>query len=268
MRPPATPPVPRTAMVLAAGLGTRMQPLTADTPKALLRVAGRTLLDYALDRLCEAGVTRLVVNAHWHAEQIAARLRARAAREHGEPGGAQGHAWGGVEMLLQSEPVLLGTGGAVREALTTGALGTGEPFLVVNGDSLWLDGPVPAIERLRRGFDRDRHDALLLVARTATVIGPVGAGDFAIDEAGRLRRRRENEIVPYVYAGVQMLSPRPFAHAPAAPFCMNLIWDRALADGRIAAVVHDGPWFHLSRPVDIGNTERALRDPLFGPSST
>ena len=244
-------------MVLAAGLGTRMQPLTAKTPKALLTVTGRTLLDYALDRICEAGIGHAVVNAHWHAEQIAARLRARAAREPGR-----------LDMALQTEPDLLDTGGAVRQALATGALPSDSPFLVVNGDSLWLDGPIPAIARLANGFDGARHDALLLVARTATVIGQVGDGDFAIDEPGRLRRPREHEIVPYVFAGVQMLSPRLFDDAPPPPFSMNLLWDRALASGRIAALVHDGPWFHLSRPADIADTERAIRDPLFGPSNT
>ncbi len=244
-------------MVLAAGLGTRMQPFTADTAKPLLSVAGRTLLDYALDRLGEAGIGRAVVNAHWHAEQVADRVRARAAREAGR-----------MELVLQPEQELLGTGGAVVKALELGTLPKSEAFLMVNGDSLWLDGPIPAVQRLRRKFDPAELDVLLLVARAATVIGEVGAGDFAMDENGVLRRRGENEIVPYVFAGVQVVSPSLFADVPDEPFSMNLIWDRAIESGRIGALVHDGPWFHLSRPSDITDTERAIRDPLYGPSNT
>lgn len=247
----------RSAMVLAAGLGTRMQPLTAATAKPLLTVAGRTLLDYALDRLAEAGMHHAVVNTHWHGDQVADRLRARTAREADR-----------LQVAQQAEPVLLGTGGAIARALADGALPKETPFIAVNGDSLWLDGPIPAVARLVRRFDDASLDALLLVARTATVVGQVGSGDFAIDENGILRRRGENEIVPYVFAGVQILSPRLFASALPAPFSMNLLWDRAIDSGRIAALVHDGPWFHLSRPVDIAETERAIRDPLFGPSNT
>ena len=247
----------RTGMVLAAGLGTRMQPLTGHTPKPLLSVGGRSLLDHALDRLDAAGIDTVVVNAHWHADQVADRLRARAARAPERP-----------RTLLQPEPELLDTGGAVLAALRSGALPPGEPFVVVNGDSFWLDGPVPALRRLADGFDGRSLDALLLVARTASVVGEVGHGDFAIDEFGHLRRRRENEIVPYVFAGVQVLSPALFDGIGHGAFGMNALWDGAIAADRIRAIVHDGPWFHLSRPSDIVRTERALRDPLLGPATT
>lgn len=247
----------RTGMVLAAGLGTRMQPLTGHTPKPLLSVAGRSLLDHALDRLNEAGIESVVVNAHWHADQVADRLRARSARTLGHP-----------RTTLQQEPELLDTGGAVLAALRSGALPAGEPFVVVNGDSFWLDGPTPALRRLIDGFDAGSMDVLLMVARTATVIGEVGLGDFAIDETGHLRRQHENEIVPYMFAGLQILSPGLFEGIRHGAFGMNALWDEAIAAGRIRALVHDGPWFHLSRPADIAETERALRDPLFGPPTT
>ncbi len=247
----------RTGMVLAAGLGTRMQPLTGHTPKPLLSVGGRSLLDHALDRLDAAGIGTVVVNTHQHAEQVADRLRARAARAPEQP-----------RTVLQPEPELLDTGGAVLAALRSGVLPPGEPFVVVNGDSFWLDGPVPALKRLADGFDARSLDALLLVARTASVVGEVGQGDFAIDEFGHLRRRRENEIVPYVFAGVQVLSPALFDGIHHGAFGMNALWDAAIAADRMRAIVHDGPWFHLSRPSDIAHTERALRDPLLGPATT
>ena len=249
--------VVRNGMVLAAGRGVRMLPLTTHRPKPLLRVGGQSLLDHALDRLSEAGVATVVVNTHWHGDQVADRVRARSAREPRHP-----------RVILQPEPELFETGGAVLAALRSGALPDDAPFVVVNGDSFWLDGPVPALRRLADGFDDAATDALLLVARTATVVGDVGRGDFAIDETGRLRRPAEHEIVPYMFAGIQLLSPRLFAGIHHGAFSMNLLWDEAIATGRIRAIVHDGPWFHLSRPSDIAETERALRDPLFGPATT
>ncbi len=247
----------RTGMVLAAGLGTRMQPLTGQTAKPLLSVGGQTLLDHALDRLQAAGIETAVVNAHWHGEQVAARLRARAARSPGRP-----------RTVLQAEDELLDTGGAVLAALRSGVLPPSEPFVVVNGDSFWLDGPIPALHRLGDAFDPQAIDVLLLVARTASVVGEVGRGDFAVDEFGHLRRPVENEIVPYVFAGVQVLSPALFDGIEHGAFGMNLLWDAAIAADRARAIVHDGPWFHLTRPSDIARTERALRDPLLGPATT
>ena len=247
----------RSGMILAAGLGTRMRPLTAHTPKPLLTIAGRSLLDHALDRMDEAGVETVVVNVHRHADQVADRLRARAGREPNRPA-----------TLLQREDDLLQTGGAVLAALRSGLLPPDAPFVVANGDSLWLDGPKPALRRLAETFDPAAEDVLLLVARTATVVGEVGLGDFALDETGRLRRQHENEIVPYMYAGLQLVSPALFDGIAHGAFSMNLLWDEAIAAGRLRAIVHDGPWFHLSRPSDIADTERALRDPLFGPPTT
>ena len=249
--------VPRTAMVLAAGHGRRMRPLTDRMPKPLLRVAGQTLLDHALDRLAAASVERVVVNAHWQADQLEAHLLAR----EGTP-----------PTVVLRERELLETGGGVLAALDTGRLDREAPFFVVNGDSFWLDGPVPALSRLAAGFDPERLDVMLLVARIAWAIGDLGrqdfAGDFAVDPNGLVRRRREQEIVPYVYAGVQIVSPHLFDGTPPGNFSMNRQWDRAIRNCRLRALVHDGPWFHLSRPADLVAAETAMRDPTFGPPDT
>lgn len=253
--------VPRTAVVLGAGYGRRMRPLTDRTAKPLLVVGGQSLLDHALDRLAVAGVESVVVNAHWHADQIEQRLLARAARRPGPP-----------RTVTLHETELLETGGGVHAALSAGLLDREAPFFVVNGDSLWLDGPRPALERLAHGFDPDRLDAMLLVTRVAWAVGDVGrkdfSGDFAVDPDGLVRRRREHEIVPYVYAGVQIVSRHLFDGVVPEVFSMNLLWDRAIRTRRLRALVHDGPWFHLSRPADIVAAETAMRDPTFGPPDT
>ncbi len=235
---------PTNAMLLAAGLARRMRPLTDTTAKPLLTLRGRTLLDHALDRLAEAGVTDVVVNAHWHADQVAA---ACAARSH-------------PRIALQREDALLETGGSVRRALPL--LGDA-PFHVVNGDAFWLNGPTPALCRLAAAFDPASMDALLLVARTSLIPGDVGLGDFALDPLGRVRRRKEREIAPDMYAGVQLAAPAMFAAGPDGFFSTNLVWDRAIEAGRLFALVHDGPWFHLSTPADLAEAEHLLaHDPV------
>jgi MurNAc alpha-1-phosphate uridylyltransferase len=228
------------AMVLAAGLGTRMRPLTADTPKPMLPLGGRSLLDHALDRLAAAGVAQAVVNAHWHADRIA---EAMALRDH-------------PCVMLQREADLLETGGGVARALPL--LGDA-PFAVVNGDAFWLDGPTPALTRLAAAFDPSRMDALLLMVRTTQVEGAVGQGDFLLDPLGRMRRPREREIAPYLYAGVQILAPALFAGAPSGAFSLNRLYDRAIEAGRLFGLVHDGVWFHLSTPEDLRYAEETLR---------
>lgn len=230
----------RSAIVLAAGRGARMRPLSELTATSLLKLGGRTLLDHALDRLAEAGVSRVVVNAHWHADHVARHLSLR----HGPP-----------ETMLKREESLLDTGGGVHAALDL--LGE-EPFFVVNGDSVWLEGPTPALRRLQETWT-DEADAVLLVQRTCMTRSDQGLGDFAIDPEGLVRRRREREVVPFVYAGVQLASPRLLADAPEGPFSINLAWDRAIEAGRLRAVVHDGLWFHLSTPADLVAAEAALR---------
>ncbi len=237
----------RHAMLLAAGLGTRMRPLTERTAKPLLPLGGRPLLDHALDRLRDAGVETVVVNAHWQADRVAAHLDARA---------------DGPRTLLRREPALLDTGGSVAAALDL--LGDG-PFFVVNGDGFWLDGPSPTLARLT-GDWRPDIDATLLVHRTFQVHADVGDGDFALDKLGRVRRRNEREVVPYVYAGIQLTHARLFEDAPAGRFSMNLLWDRAIAAGRLRALVHDGLWFHLSTPPDLAEAEYTLHARPLGES--
>jgi N-acetyl-alpha-D-muramate 1-phosphate uridylyltransferase len=226
-------------MLLAAGLGTRMRPLTDATAKPLLTLGGRPLIDHALDHLAAAGVHTVVVNAFWQADRLAAHL---ASRQH-------------PRIIVRREAALLDTGGGVRAALDV--LGDA-PFYVVNGDAFWLDGPNPALARVAEAFEPDSVDAVLLVHRTAHVRAEVGFGDFMVDKLGRPRRRGEREVVPYLYAGVQVVSPALFAAAPDAPFSMNLLWDRAIAADRVRAVVHDGMWFHLSTPADLADAESVL----------
>jgi MurNAc alpha-1-phosphate uridylyltransferase len=242
---------PKAAMLLAAGLGTRMRPLTEHTAKPLLPLAGRTLIDHALDRLAAASVGQVVVNAHWHADLVGRRLSER--RAGGEP----------PVTILRHETALLDTGGAVHAALQDGLLGT-NPIFVVNGDSFWLDGPVQALGRLAGIFDPARHDAVILVHRTFQVTADVGTGDFFLDPWGVPRRPRELEIVPYVYAGVQIVSPALFAGHDPGTYSMNRVWDRAIEAGRIEAVVHDGLWFHLSTPSDLEEAETSLRERVVG----
>ena len=233
---------PRTAMLLAAGLGTRMRPLTDATAKPLLPLGGRPLLDHALDRLAAAGVERVVVNAHWRAELVAEHLAGRA----GLP----------PATVLQCEDALRDTGGSVRDALP--ALGSG-PFYIVNGDAFWLEGPTPALTRLAQAW-QPGLDGLLLVQRSFQVQGDIGRGDFAVDPWGEVRRPGEQELVPYVYAGIQLACAALFEAAPAGPFSMNVLWDRAIEAGRLRAIVHDGLWFHLSTPPDLAQAETRLRE--------
>jgi MurNAc alpha-1-phosphate uridylyltransferase len=241
---------PRTAMLLAAGLGQRMRPLTEHTAKPLLPLGGKALLDHALDHLVEAGVETVAVNAFWHADRVAARLAARAAA--GQP----------PRTILRREATLLDTGGGTRAALDL--LGA-DPFYVVNGDAFWLNGTIPALLRLADAFEPGL-DGVLLVHRTFQVHADVGFGDFAVDKWGNLRRRAEREIVPYIYAGVQLIAPALLDAMPDGAFSMNRAWDRAIAAGRLRAVVHDGLWFHLSTPSDLADAESVLHARLTGES--
>jgi MurNAc alpha-1-phosphate uridylyltransferase len=227
-------------MVLAAGLGLRMRPLTETRPKPLLTLDGRSLLDRALDRMAAVGIRQGVVNAHWLADQVAEVVARRT----------------DMALVLQREEELLETGGGVTRALPH--LGQG-PFAVANGDSVWLDGPSPALERLAAAFDPAQMDALLLLVRSAQVEGDIGRGDFLLDPLGRARRPKERELAPYVFAGVQVLSPALFRDAPKGRFSLNRLYDRAIGSGRLFGLVHDGVWFHLSTPPDLAQAESALR---------
>lgn len=236
---------PTSAMVLAAGLGTRMRPLTETTAKPLLKLGGQTLLDHALNHLAEAGVRDVAVNAFWQADVVAGHLANRKPPP---------------RTILLREAELLETGGGVRAALPV--LGP-DPFYVVNGDAFWLNGPTSALRRLAGAWGDD-VDGVLLLHRTSHVHAEVGLGDFTLSKWGMPRRRSEREVAPYIYAGVQLIHPRMMDGAPEGAFSMNRMWDKALAAGRLRAVVHDGMWFHLSTPPDIEEAEQVLQARITG----
>lgn len=218
---------PHTAMVLAAGFGTRMGALTAAKPKPMLPVNGRPLIDHALDRCVEAGVRRAVVNLHYRGDQIRDHLAKRT----------------GLSVLFSEEAEILETGGGVIHAAPL--LGA-DPFYTINSDAIWA-GPQP-LPCLAAAWDDDRMDALLLLVRRQDAVGYTRAGDFELT-AGRPVRRGAAASAPYVYTGAQILSPRALRHAPPqAAFSLNLIWDALLASGRLFAVVHDGPWVDVGTP--------------------
>lgn len=220
----------QSAMVLAAGLGKRMRPITATTPKPLVEVGGRAMLDHALDRLLEAGIERAVVNVHYLPDLIEAHL---ARRE--RPAIA----------ISDERDRLLETGGGCKRALPL--LGDG-PFLLMNSDSLWIEGPQSNVARLVAAWDPARMDILLLLASAATSVGYDGAGDFAMDPAGVLERRGERRQAPFVYAGVAILKPALFADTPDGAWSLNLLFDRAIAAGRLHGLRLDGQWLHVGTP--------------------
>ena len=215
------------AMILAAGLGLRMRPITLTLPKPLVPVAGRTMLDRVLDHLDQAGAARKIINLHWLGETIRSHLD-------GQP-----------DILFSEEPELLETGGGVAKALPL--LGT-EPFFVCNADIIWLDGARPALIRLADAWDAARMDALLLLEPVGRAFGYEGPGDFFRADDGRLQRRGDAPTAPFVFAGVQILHPRLFADAPGGKFSLNILYDRAQAAGRPCGLVHDGDWLHIGTP--------------------
>lgn len=233
----------RNAMVLAAGLGTRMRPLTLDRPKPLIEVGGRTLLDHALDRLDAAGVTDAVVNAHYLGPMIADHLAGRRR---------------GPRTVVSHEDKLLETGGGVKHALPL--LGP-DPFFVVNADIVWLDGPLPTLARMERQWDPARMDALLLLMPTVWAVGYDGPGDFLLEPDGRASFREPGSLAPFVYAGVQIVRPESFADTPDGPFSNTLVWRRAAAAGRLYGVRHDGPWYHVGTPDAVAEVDAHIRKP-------
>jgi len=233
--------VPTTGMVLAAGLGKRMRPLTATRPKPLVEVAGRALLDRALDHLHRAGVARAVVNVHYMAEQVEAHIS---------------HRDRAVEVVISDERgQLLETGGGVAQALP---LIDCDPFYVVNSDNLWVDGSLDTLKLLAQRWDDATMDALLLLVPLARANGYEGRGDFTMDPVGRLKRRVEHRVAPHVFSGVQLLSKRLFDGVAVEPFSLNVLYDKALATGRLFGAVHGGMWFHVGTPRSVGETEAML----------
>lgn len=233
--------MPKTAMVLAAGLGARMKPLTDTKPKPLIEVAGKALIDHALDRLAAADVETAVVNVHHFADALERHLLARKQPK---------------ITIADERNALLETGGGIAKALQ--GLGP-EPFLLMNSDSLWLEGAASNLKRLGRAFDAARMDALLLLAPSAGAIGYRGRGDYGMDAQGKLHRRGEQERAPLVYAGAAVLSPRLFAGAPAGAFSLTRLFDRAEAGGRLHGLALEGTWMHVGSPEAIGAAEEAMR---------
>jgi MurNAc alpha-1-phosphate uridylyltransferase len=227
------------AMILAAGLGTRMRPLTYERPKPLIEVHGQALIDHAMERIRAAGIETVVVNMHYLADQIE-----NWAGEQRDP----------VVQLRDERAEILDTGGGVANALD--ALGT-DPFFVFNSDSFWLDGPVPALQRMRETWDDARMDCLLLLAEPSRSVGFDGPGDFVADEAGRLERAGGRDG-SFIYCGCYLVSPRLFRAAPEGAFSMNILWNRALAAGRLYGLVHDGLWLHVGTPDAIKEAEEAI----------
>jgi MurNAc alpha-1-phosphate uridylyltransferase len=231
---------PRSAMVLAAGLGTRMRPFNGQIPKPLVSVGGKALIDYVLDRLADAGVERAVVNVHHLAGEIERHLAARQRPR---------------VMISDERAELLGTGGGVIKALPE--LGEG-PFFHANSDTIWIDGVKPNLSRLAAAFEAGRMDGLLLLAPTTSSIGYSGRGDFAMAPDGRLQRRGERDVVPFVYAGAAIFSPAFFAGVAPGPSSMSPLFDRAAEAERLYGLRLEGVWMHVGTPDAIKAAEAAI----------
>jgi MurNAc alpha-1-phosphate uridylyltransferase len=231
---------PTKAMVLAAGFGVRMRPLTDNMPKPLVRVAGSALLDHVLDKLGVAGVAEAVVNVHYLPDQIIDHVAKRTAPR---------------VIISDERDAVLGTGGGVVKALPL--LGDA-PFFHLNADTMWIDGVRPNLARLAEAFDPARMDILLLMAPTASSIGYSGSGDYAMTPDGALRRRKEHQVVPFVYAGAAILSPALFSDAPAGEFSLTKIFDRAAERERLFGLRLDGVWMHVGTPDAVRAAEDAF----------
>jgi len=243
LRPEIEATVPDTAMVMAAGLGKRMRPLTATRPKPLVDVAGKALIDHALDRLRAAGIGKIVVNVHYLADALEAHLKARATD---------------FEVSISDErKLLLETGGGLVQA---DKLIGADPFLVVNSDNYWVDGPADTLHLLASLWRDEDMDALLLVVPQARAGNHRGPGDFHMKADGRLTRREKGKVAPFVYTGIQIVSKRLLRDTPEGAFSTNILWDRAIAEGRCFGAVHQGLWFDVGNPAAIKATERALQD--------
>ena len=230
---------PTKAMVLAAGLGLRMRPLTDRLPKPLVRVADRALLDHALDKLADADVGQAVVNVHYLPDQIIEHVAGRTRPK---------------VTISDERDRVLGTGGGVVKALPL--LGD-TPFFHLNADTMWIDGVRPNLGRMAEAFDPAQMDILLLMAPTTTSIGYSGRGDYSMLPNGALRRRREQQVVPFVYAGAAILSPSLFVDAPRAEFSLTKIFDRANEQERLFGLRLDGVWMHVGTPDAVAAAEEA-----------
>jgi N-acetyl-alpha-D-muramate 1-phosphate uridylyltransferase len=234
--------IARTAMVLSAGFGERMRPLTDAMPKPLVPLLGRPLLDHVLDRLAASGVETAIVNVHYLPEQIEEHLRGRAGRA--------------PKTLISDErDLLLDTGGGAKKALPL--LGDGA-FFIHNSDSVWAEGVTPALPNMLRLWDPQHMDCLLLLAPLSTSIGYSARGDFDMAPDGRLTRRGERQVVPFAFAGVSLCTAGLFDDAPVGPFSLNVLWDRALTEGRLHGVRLDGRWMHVGTPQALEEAEASF----------
>ena len=231
-----------TVMLMAAGRGKRMRPLTAAMPKPMVRVAGKPLIDRAMDRIEDAGIAKAVVNVHYLAESIEAHLKARKSPS---------------VTFSDERAELLETGGGMVKATKAGLLP--DPFFACNADSIWLDGPRNAFRDLSHAWDPERMDALLLVVTHARAHNFDGTGDFYMDGAGRLKRKLPGRIAPFIYTGIQLVSQRLLRDAPDGKFSTNVLWDRAIAEGRLYGVAFTGRWYEVGTPAHIRPTEEALK---------
>jgi MurNAc alpha-1-phosphate uridylyltransferase len=231
--------LPKSAMVMAAGYGTRLRPLTDKVPKAMVKVLGRPMIDVVLDRLAAAGVERAVINLHHLGDVIRDHLKSRK----------------DIEIVYSEEKEILETGGGTKKALPL--LGS-DPFFVVNAKIIWLNGREDALHRLAKAWDPARMDSLLLLHPTVTAIGYDGPGDFLMDQEGRLKRRPEWEVAPFLYSGVNITHPRLFEASPDGAYSVNILWNRAIEQGRLCGIRHDGEWYHVSTPQHLREVEREL----------
>ncbi|WOF72496.1 nucleotidyltransferase family protein [Parvibaculaceae bacterium PLY_AMNH_Bact1] len=230
------------AMIMGAGQGTRMAPLTDDKPKPLVRFMGKPLVDHALARLRTAGVEEVVVNVHAHADLLEAHLKRTST----------------PNIIVSDErDELLDTGGGVKKARPL--LGD-DPIITFNSDSVWIEGRRPTLTRMMETWDPEHMDALLMIASATNTIGEVRRGDFTMEPDGRLVRREEQTVAPFMFAGVQIVNPTLFDEGPEGPFSTNLIWDKAIERGRLFGLRMEATWMHVGTPDDLADAERFLRD--------
>jgi N-acetyl-alpha-D-muramate 1-phosphate uridylyltransferase len=233
---------PDTAVLLAAGLATRLRPLSQERPKALMEIDGKSLLDHALDRLASAGVTRAVINTHHLAEQIERHVAGRTR----------------PAVTLSHETTILDTGGGIAKVLPL--LGP-EAFYVINAKILWRGGSREALLRLAEAWDGGRMDGLLLLQPTVSAVGYDGQGDFSMDQLGRIAFREPRQVAPFVYASIQILHPRLFTGAPIGNFPLRPLWARAIERGRLFGLRHDGEWYHIASAQDLEWVRARLESP-------
>jgi MurNAc alpha-1-phosphate uridylyltransferase len=232
--------VSNTAMVLSAGLGKRMRPLTARQPKPLVRVAGKALIDHVLDKLAIAGVAKAVVNVHYLPDALESHLEARETPK---------------VTISDERKLLLETGGGMAKALPL----LPDPFFAVNADNLWMDGPCDVFHELSAAWNPELMDALLVVVSHSAAHNFSGKGDFTMDPLGRLARRSSGRVAPFIYTGIQLVSHRLLREAPEGPFSTNILWSRAMEEGRLFGLRFTGEWFEVGEPGAIAPTEAALK---------